>query len=272
MQVELDIRFFSQNDWLEWSKENSYVYDPSFSRQVGDRIKQNGLIEPLTGVKFEGHEVFSGTSNWREELIAGGVNSRGRAVFLEIKEKTVGHSSPAIYGAEAITPFALRLRGCFSRYIGSEYIKDAALHNNLFPICHEDLTNLSFPEGVFDLVTTNEVLEHVHSIDLALREVARVLKPSGWHVGTHPFRFMDLDGDVRAKMDGSVIVYLKQAEFHGNPMDTSGGSLVFETPGWNILNRAREIGFRQAYMRFIASEKYGILSENTGIFVLCLER
>ena len=43
-------------------------------------------------------------------------------------------------------------------------------------------------------------------------------------------------------------------------------------PGWDILQRARSAGFSSASMRFVASERYGDLTQNTGVFALCCQK
>jgi SAM-dependent methyltransferase len=206
--------------------------------------------------------------------VANGVDSRQRAVLSLIEEKVGDRPKHEvrIFGTEAVTPFALRLRGEFVRFLGSEYGADDSAKAALFPIQHQDLTALTLPSASFDLVTTNEVLEHVPDLDAALREIARVLKPGGWHVGTHPFLFMDRESDLRARLVDGVVVNIKEPELHGNPVDPSGGSLVFETPGWDIIQRARSAGLRNAHMRFVASERHGFLTENTGVFVFCAQK
>jgi SAM-dependent methyltransferase len=159
------------------------------------------------------------------------------------------------------------LRGIFPRFIGSEYAQDEAGYAALYPIPHEDLTALSLPSESFDIVSTNEVLEHVPDIDAALYQIARVLRPGGVHIGTHPFRFTSAEGDLRSRLENGTIVYLKEPEYHGNPVDPAG-SLVFETPGWDIVDRANAAGFSHATMRFVASESQAVITENTGVFVL----
>ena len=112
---------------------------------------------------------------------------------------------------------------------------------------------LSLPSDTFDLVSSNEVLEHVPDLDKALHEICRVLKSGGWHIGTCPFRFMDEQSQRRARFENGRLIHMMEPEFHGNPMSTSG-SLVFETPGWDILRRCKEAGFAVAAMRFVMSK------------------
>lgn len=164
------------------------------------------------------------------------------------------------------------MRGLFARFLGSEYGATEQARQDLYPIPHEDLLNLKLPDSVFDIVSTNEVLEHVPDIDQALRELCRVLRPGGWHIGSVPFWFMNETGDVRATLVDGRVIHLKEPEFHGNPVDPAGGALVFETPAWNLLERARAAGFSHAAMRFIASEERGYISENTGLFIFCAQK
>jgi hypothetical protein len=57
-------------------------------------------------------------------------------------------------------------------------------------------------------------------------------------VGAHPLRFSDEDGDVRTVLRDGAVVHLKEPEYHVNPVAPDRGSLVFETPGWNIWRAA----------------------------------
>lgn len=243
--------------------------------QIGSQILKDGFIEPLTELVALPEFIQTiGDNNWREGIVYRGISSRVRAVMLQIAETidTTDVYSPRIYAAEGLTAFALRMRGIFPRFIGSEFTEEHDKREWLDPIPFEDLLNLTYKDNSFDLVSTNEVLEHVPSIDLAMAELHRVLKPGAWHIGTCPFAYMDQESTVRAKISNGHIQHLLEPEYHGNPM-SENGSLVFEIPGWNILERLRGIGYRQAFMRFIASQKYGCLSgQVNGIFVLCCQK
>lgn len=271
--IEIDQTFSSLLGWQAWATANPSVYDARAADEIGRRILAGGLVEPLTGTAIPPGDIEHAGGNWREGLMALGLNSRMRAVLALIDEK-VGAYPPhdvRIFGAEGITAFALRLRGRFARFLGAEYGADDAARHSLYPIPHQDLTKLTLPPGSFQLVTTNEVLEHVPDLDAALREIARVLMPGGWHVGTHPFRFTNAAGDRRAVVADGEVIHLKIPEYHGNPV-SDGGSLVFETPAWDIIERARAAGFSNPHMRFVCSERQGYLSENTGIFVFCAQK
>jgi SAM-dependent methyltransferase len=136
----------------------------------------------------------------------------------------------------------------------------------------EDLQNLSFPSEQFDIVTTNEVLEHVPSIDDALAEIHRVLRPGVYHIGTVPFCYPQNESVVRAKIEDGVLIHLTEPEYHGNPVDERG-SLVFELPGWNILTRARAAGFSDASIKFVLSTRHGCIADHIGgILILCLQK
>lgn len=52
-----------------------------------------------------------------------------------------------------------------------------------------DITRIPRPDGVFDLVLCNHVLEHVPDDGAAMRELRRVLAPGGRLLMQHPVRF-----------------------------------------------------------------------------------
>ncbi|GLW99710.1 class I SAM-dependent methyltransferase [Microtetraspora sp. NBRC 16547] len=54
-------------------------------------------------------------------------------------------------------------------------------------------SELDFPDDTFDLVTAIEVVEHVHELDRALKEIHRVLKPGGLFQLTTPNRWFPLE-------------------------------------------------------------------------------
>jgi len=272
--ININESFSAYDDWISWLDSNSYVRDEAIRSDIVSKIKRDGIIEPLTNLFARGEDIeFS--ASLREGVLYQGVNSRTRAVMELIRRFSdrMNRNDIRIFAPEAITALALRLRGIYPGFIGSEFTEDQNLINWMYPIPIEDLQNISFRNDTFDIVSTNEVLEHVPSIDAALKEIFRILNPSGVHIGTVPFRFMDRHSVRKASIEDGQVIHISEPEYHGNPMDASGGSLVFEVPGWDILERARACGFSTAEMRFVASSRHGYVSEHiTGIFVLYLTK
>ncbi len=271
---ETMVKFESLQQWMEWSAANPHMFDPALLDAVASRIRANGFIEPLTGKHASPRAIKGAGNQLREGFDFKGVKSRERAVLRVIEE----HVDPRlkdtlrVYSPEAVTKFAGRIRHIFPNFTGSEFTADFARRARMGRIRFEDLTRLSFDEQSFDLVVTNEVLEHVPDIDTALSEIRRVLVAGGWHIGTHPFRFMGEDSQIRARLRGSEIEHLMPAEYHVNPFE-AGGSLVFEIPGWDILERCRAVGFSDATMYYCASERHGFIAEYSGgVFVLACRR
>jgi SAM-dependent methyltransferase len=90
----------------------------------------------------------------------------------------------------------------------------------------ENLERLTFQDDTFDIFITQDVLEHVFRPDLAVREIARVLRPGGIHVFTAPKHKHLLKSYARARQsqDGSV-EHLLPPVYHRDPI-VDGPSLV----------------------------------------------
>jgi SAM-dependent methyltransferase len=96
----------------------------------------------------------------------------------------------------------------------------------------ENLEALSFPDASFDLVITQDVMEHVMNPDRAFSEIARTLKPGGAHIFTVPW-YAPKPTFIRAAETGKGIEYYTEKDYHGNPID-KGGSLVVTEWGMNL--------------------------------------
>jgi SAM-dependent methyltransferase len=268
------VDFSGLDQWLAWKAANPRFFDDAATDSIRQWSKANGIVEPLTGRRFAPDEIDWNPDNYRESGLAGGLISRHRAALLAMSHcvPNLDRYESKIYGAEAITELAFLLRGRFAKYIGSEYASNDHVKDWLYPINSEDLTALSLASDAFDAVLTTEVLEHVPGIDKAMSEIFRVLKPGGWHVGTCPFLFDQHDSIVKARLDDGRLVHVTEPEWHGNPMSEEG-SLVFELPGWDVLARAKAVGFSSAFWRLIQSAHHGIASNTCGgVFVLCLQK
>lgn len=67
-------------------------------------------------------------------------------------------------------------------FYGGSRSKEVAASRGLMDVSVFSLSKdycIPFPDGTFDLVVSNQVMEHVEDLDFTLSEIARVLKPSG---------------------------------------------------------------------------------------------
>jgi SAM-dependent methyltransferase len=85
----------------------------------------------------------------------------------------------------------------------------------------ENLEYMTFADDSFDLVITQDVLEHVLNPDKAFKEIVRTLKPGGAHVFTIPLHSGNKTV-VRAVEQNGQVKYLENKVFHGNPIDEKG--------------------------------------------------
>ncbi len=237
-----------------------------------------GILEPLTSEHIPPEAIQIQGSNYRESLVANGLLSRNRAVLV-VLEQLYGSleqlAKQEIYLVESLTGFAFWLR----RHLGegqlicSEFLEDAEQRFSDIP--HQDLCALTFGDASFDLVLCNELFEHVQDLDLAFREIARVLRPGGRLVATCPLAFGQQDSIVKAVYNpetGEAQVN-GEPDYHGDPVRPNQGSLVYRIPGWEILNQMQEAGFAETRMHHIASWKHGVLgSDLPGVLVIEAQR
>jgi SAM-dependent methyltransferase len=131
----------------------------------------------------------------------------------------------------------------------------------------EDLESLSFRNESFDLVITQDVMEHILNPVLAFVEIARTLKPGGAHIFTVPLMNKDRPSEVRAKRDeqGSII-YLRTPEYHGNPIDPNG-SLVCTDWGYDICDFILKASGLYTTMVYIDDISRGIRAEYIEVLI-----
>ena len=231
--------------------------------------QETGVWSPFIGYVPPDEVEISGP-NYRETLSARGFNPRQRAVLDRLLDHASGRAThnAKVYAHERLTGVALTLAGRYPKFLGSEFAASAEMEKDLYPIPAIDITRSLLPDAAFDFVISNEVLEHVADLDAALRETARILKPGGVMLGTCPFDANRFETDVRAVLDGAGLRHVAEPEYHGNPIDPVGGSLVFQVPGWDLLDRARKAGFATPRMLFMSStaRAYTGMTE-AGIFV-----
>jgi SAM-dependent methyltransferase len=237
-----------------------------------------GILEPFTAEHIPPEAIQIQGPNYRESLIANGLLSRNRAMLV-VLEQLYGSLEQLrqqdVYLTEALSGFALWLR----RHLGterltcSEYLENCG--SNFDDIQHEDLLALSFSDVSIDLVLCNELFEHVQDVELAFREIARVLRPGGQLVATCPLAFGQVESILKVQHNpqSGEPTLLTEAEFHGDPVRPQAGSLVYRIPGWELLEQLQAAGFASSTIHHISSWKHGVLgSDLPGVLVIEAQR
>ena len=134
-------------------------------------------------------------------------------------------------------------------YFYSEYFPDVRPGTRIEKQGYcEDIQALSFQDGYFDLIISEDVLEHVRDYKKGLAEVHRVLKQGGYHIFTVPYR-SGAPTLIRVDTSSDKDVQLMDPEYHGG--GPSGKILAYRTFGTDFLDDLERAGFdtRVSYPR-----------------------
>lgn len=113
-----------------------------------------------------------------------GCNDRERHLWMYIQESGLVESLPD----SSVLHFApeKRLPELIAKISPRQY-----LQADLYPVAPHiqtvDMLATGFPDEEFDLIMANHVLEHVSSVEQALEELIRILKPGGHIIVQTPF-------------------------------------------------------------------------------------
>ena len=151
--------------------------------------------------------------------------------YPQWKQLSIHESSPGNRGASA------KLKKHCHNYLASQYFSGFPLgetHSSGWR--NENLENQTFADESFDLVITQDVMEHIFNPDKAFSEIARTLKPGGAHIFTVPIVRKEQPSSIRATLEfNGEINYLQEAQYHGNPVNPKG-SLVTRDWGYDICD------------------------------------
>ena len=127
---------------------------------------------------------------------------------------------------------------------------------------NEDLTALTFADRTFDLVITEDVMEHVPDSQKAFQEIRRVLKPGGVHVFSIPYRIDRPSAQRFSVVDGEVVLD-EPTLFHTDP--GRGRIPVFHEYGYTLLDELTQLGFETRVVRSLHRDerRYAIIDCTT---------
>lgn len=181
--------------------------------------------------------------------------------FPNWREGKIHEPSPVARGA------SLKLREA-AEYVETQY--DPALEAGAIAPggwLNQDLEKQSFASESFDLVVSQDVMEHVFDIDAAFQEIARTLRPGGAHVFTTPLVNKGARSEPRAvRLADGTIQHLAEPEYHGNPVDPAG-SLVTWYFGFDLAARIMEVARMPTMIVSIDRLDLGIQAEYIEVLV-----
>jgi SAM-dependent methyltransferase len=209
--------------------------------------------------------TFSSQNSWlRDHYLCSNCGSipRERALmycidtfYPEWRKAFIHESSPCNRGA------SLRLKHNCMHYIASQFFPGIPLGKNVEEFRNENLEKQSFEDECFDLVITQDVMEHIFEPGRAFAEIARTLKKGGAHIFTVPLVNKNRPTEIWAERDkAGAINYIGTPEYHGNPVDDEG-SLVTMHWGYDISDYILKHSGLYTTIVFIDNIDLGIRAE-----------
>lgn len=138
------------------------------------------------------------------------------------------------------------LRRMFSQLETSEYFPDQPLGTRINGILNQDVQQLTFAADSFDLVTSNQVFEHVPDDVAAFHECHRVLRNGGAMIFAVPLHDDIMVTERIAHLEGGRIIFNGKPEYHGSRLTGPNSVPTFwHFSTHDILDRVRKAGFRR---------------------------
>jgi SAM-dependent methyltransferase len=202
----------------------------------------------------------------------GGSIPRERALMLTMKSVVpnwhkldIHESSPCPRGV------SLRLQRECAGHVATQFFPGVPRGTSRSGVRCEDLERQTFEDACFDLVVTQDVMEHLFDPAAAYREIWRTLRPGGFHIHTTPI-FKDKVSTVRRaeRLDDGSIRHLLPAQYHANPIDDNGSLVTFEY-GYDLPDLIAKWTTFDVEVRRFNDRRHGIVAEFTEVIV-CTKR
>ena len=139
----------------------------------------------------------------------------------------------------------------------SEFFPNHQLGKYVDGIRNEDVQKLSFADKEFDLVTSNQVFEHVPDDIKGFKEINRVLKNGGFFIFGIPLYNIPKTLQ-RAYIKDGKIFHIELPEYHGSRLEGPNSVLTFWKHSKNdIVQRLEKAGFEVEFKDIMVSRNQG---------------
>lgn len=241
------------------------IYDKKLLRQ---KIKSDLYVNAQNGICpcCEKEVTFFSNNPWlRDHFICSHCRSfpRQRALMSAIAKYYPDWRNRLIY--ESSTSFkrgvSPRLKEECSYYTTSQFYPNLKLGEIVDDHSNQSLESLTYDDNTFDLVITQDVMEHVNDPEKAFKEIARILKPIGRHIFTVPMinRFKKSERWAYINKKG-------EPEFIDNP-DFHGPWPVTMHWGYDIVEFIENSSGLQTSIEYIYDQEKGITAELNEVLV-----
>ena len=242
--------FIHKNDFLKYST-NMLEFVRKSSNIYKDKIKSGTFSFYCSNCCS--FQKANSSDDWslRNQVICEkcGLGGRFRHLYEIIEKIKPSELNPNVALFEDVTLFTQILKRKYINLKTSEYF-DGYKSGDLvqYPpikdyfITNQDIQNTSYESDSIDLIIHGDVYEHIPSIEEALVEAKRILKPDGYMIFTMPFYDFIDETVVRVEVKNNKLNFLMPKHYHGNPLSEKG-ALVFTEPGREFLNLSEKVGF-----------------------------
>lgn len=181
--------------------------------------------------------------------------------FPNWRHLAIHESSPSAGGASG------RLQRECSNYVASQFFPGHPAGSTVNGYRNESLEQMTFSDESFDLVITQDVMEHVYDPASAFKEIARTLRPGGAHIFTVPLVNKHCRTQRWAtKSDDGTPDFLHAPEFHGNPVDPKGSPVTMHW-GYDIVEYIRQHSGLETSIEHLDFLHFGIRAEYIEVLV-----
>jgi SAM-dependent methyltransferase len=180
--------------------------------------------------------------------------------FVNWRELRIHESSPG-------SPLLQKFRRECPRYVASHFYPELPRGTKRDGFISQDLEHQSFESSSFDLVITQDVLEHIFDPRAAFNEIARTLTPGGAHVFTVPWYYWKPTVVRARRTPTGVVEHLLEPDYHGNPIRPNARSLVVTEWGRDLLEFIDSCSGVQTEVIRLDDAELGITGAFVDVFV-----
>ncbi len=134
----------------------------------------------------------------------------------------------------------------------SEYFPDHPRGTMVEGVLNQDVQKLTFPDASFDVLTSNQVFEHVADDIAGFKESNRVLRSGGAMIFSVPL--YDTPSTLHtAELRNGEVVFFGEAEYHDSRIGGAKSAPVFWRHSLrDICSRVMQAGFRNAELKEVS--------------------